>query len=136
VKTPKKSVKVRALRKADQIGELFNLNQKYGGKVGILNKRQSFICADCGYREDFTPHGKIKMGEYSVRDRPVIGVDASGSPIYSYIAHFIFFSFKCNCSVGYKIQSGPTFEYILKLLREERDFVEKNKKRPYETMIV
>lgn len=115
--------------------ELTILNEKYGGRLDSLTRKQLLRCPICGYQEVFTPHERILHGKYDVISTRVLEIQAYQS-LQFHTIYWLAFKVNCGCNRDYFIPSWITPGHALRILREERDFVEKNKKRPYEAYIV
>jgi len=113
--------------------ELELLNKKYGNKVTPLTKPQRFECRRCGYKGQIIPQKKILKGEYGIKPLPVVNMETG---ITLYYAYWLVYVVQCRCSGNEIVYGEIGVDHALKLLREERDFFEKGKKRPYESMIV
>jgi len=115
--------------------ELSTLNEKYGGGVSLLAKKQEFECPKCGYHEEFGLHEKILNGEYGIEVTQMTRVQDC-QPLYSYILYSLTFMVRCKCPKYNKVSCNITATHALKVLREQRDLVEEGKKPPYAGMIV
>ena len=110
--------------------ELESLNREYGGRIRSLTKEQQFKCDKCGYEETFTLHEKILNGNYTIESRRTVVVDETSSPLYFLNILILKSRIRCGCNKSRDVPSKISAEHALKVLREERDLVEKGKKPP------
>jgi hypothetical protein len=113
--------------------ELKNLNDTYGDRVPYLNRSCIFQCPKCRYKVIYNPHENIEMGEARIL---TISFEYKDDPHYDKVIHELFFVVECRCLEKKLVLNDIILENALRILREERDFVEKGKKRSYEYYVV
>jgi hypothetical protein len=116
--------------------ELILLNNLYGEKVPLLSKKQQFKCKGCGYQEDIVPHEKILNGKYAIKHTTITEIDEYSRPINSYMALGLIFYVDCRCRKNNEVPSVIGIEQMLRLLRQEKNFIENGKPQPYKDMVI
>lgn len=111
--------------------EITLLNRKYGNKITSLTRKQLFICPRCRYQEVFTPHEKILRNKACFEPVEILEIQPYSIPQLINI-YWMVFETRCECPKNHSIYSWMTPLHVLSILRQERDFVEKGIKRPYE----
>ncbi len=111
--------------------ELLSLRQ-YGEKIQFLNRDHPFKCPKCEHTGNFNPHEYIKNGDFEVK-KDLYYIKGTH---YVYRVYSLTFRLKClKCSVKDFIETEVRLNELLRILREEKEFV-KGKERLYEAYIV
>ena len=109
--------------------ELKYLGSRYGDRLPFLNRNYMFQCPKCNHKTIYSPHEKIKKGKVKILTYLLESQYNSSHPI---VIHELLFVMRCKCSDENLIINDITLEPTLRILREERDFVEMGKKHSYE----